>query len=240
MRRVQALAAITVLLTLVACNPCSTTFSCEQSPRVAVLGQILDESSGMPVAGARIGMQRASGVGLFGAPAVMTTADDGVFQLEMLAAEVGESVVTIDVASPGRPPYQVLGVKARASVQTGEATVLRPWVSANPVFPWVVELFRNGTSDTRIVNSAVEFRRTGGVRMLSGGVEVNRAAATTNDVGWVFPFLGLTADAAGDVVGDLIVRLAPLDSAVLIGLHFPAVPVFGPQLGLFRLGAGPS
>jgi hypothetical protein len=77
--------------------------------------------------------------------------------------------------------------------------------------------------------------------MYHDGVEVASATATTDGNGWVFPFRDLTSDAAGEMVGDLIIRLSPpADSAVISGVSFPALAVFGPQLGLVRLGVGPS
>ena len=239
--RTVVIATVCGAAALSGCEPCSTTFSCEQAPRVAVVGQIRDNVTGAPVSDARIAMHRASGVAFLGDSAVTITGSDGSFQVAMPTQSLGNAVVTISVASPGRTPYQVLAVPARATITTGEATILRPWVAANPTLPYVVELYRNGTSDDRIANSSVTFRRTGGVRMFLNGVEVNQTSTTTNEIGWAFPFFDVTADAAGDVIGDLVVRLsAPLDSAIIPSLSFPALPVFGPPLGLVRLGVGPG
>jgi hypothetical protein len=223
-----------------ACDPCAGTLSCEQAPRVAIVGQILDQSTGAPVAGARIEMRPSSGPPFLSSVAGTTTGSQGTFEVELLTGSIGDAVVTIRVASPGKPPYDVLQVPTRATISTGEATVLRPWVSANPTLPYVVELYLAGTSDDRVANSQVVFRRTSGVRLFRDGVELTTTSAMTNDAGWVFPFFGLTSDNAGDVVGDLVVYFSATDSAVVPGLVFPAVPIFGPQLGLARIGVGPT
>lgn len=240
MNRLTTFAGVVFLSTLAGCDRCTAVFSCEQSPRIAIIGQILHESAGTPIRGATIEMRWVSGVNLLTNVASTTTNDEGSFALEVLAESLGDVVVSIQVATPGEQSYQVLAVPTHATVRTGEATVLRPWVSAHPALPYVIELFHNGTEDVRVVNSNVEFRRTGGVRLLDHGIEVNSVSAMTNDIGWVFPFQDKTTDAAGDLIGDLIVHLSPSDSVVVPGIGFSALATFAPQLGLLRLGIGPN
>ena len=236
MKQATNLALTFLVASITACDPCGTTLSCEQAPRVAVVGQILEEQSGAPVAGASIEMRRVSGVDFLQPVRATTTRDNGTFEIEMETVSLGDAVVSIRVASPGAAPYDVLAVPTRATVLTGEATILKPWSSGRPRLTYVIELFRDGTADDRLANAEVEFRRTGGVHMFIGGAEVASTIATANEVGWVFPFRDVTTDAAGDLVGDFTVRYPPQGAPVVIrGLSFPALPLFAPQLSLVRL-----
>jgi hypothetical protein len=242
MRKVNRDRVVVLAMTIAvsACDPCSATFSCEQSPRVAVVGQILDERSGSPVKGAMIELRRVSGVEFLSDDVTATTSRNGTFELEARTKSLGDALITIHIASPGKQPYDVLALTTRATVLTGDATVLRPWVAANPTLPYVIELYRNGTADERIINTEVEFRRSSGVRMFKDGAEISSTTTTTTDIGWAFSFYGITTDNAGDLVGDLIIRFSPSDSIVVAGVGFSSVPTFGPQLGVARIGVGPG
>jgi hypothetical protein len=220
-----------------ACDPCSTTFSCEQSPRIAVAGQVLDERTGAPTAGAVVSLRVDSGVTPVGPAPRVTTGSSGTFLLEARTVSLGDAMLTITVASPGQATYDVVGIRTRATVLTGEALVFRPWSSARPKLQYVLELFIAGTGDHRLAHIDVTFRRTGGVRMFdSSGAEVTERTARTNEVGWVYPFTGIRTDAAADLIGDLIVRpSAGGDSVVFAGLRFPAMPFYSATTGLVRL-----
>jgi hypothetical protein len=230
-----------VLFVIAACDPCGGTLSCGQAPRVAVTGLVLDEGTGTPVAGARIQLWREAGVQLVAEAGETSTTANGTFVVELPAAAVGQSVVRLVVASPGADAYEIRGLAVRATTVAGEATILKPLRSAHPLIPSIVVLFWNGTDDEPVDSAEVEFRRTGGARLFSQGIEVQRATGTTNEVGWLLLFDGLTTDAADQVVGDLVVRFgSPLDSTVFTNARFAAVAWFVASKGFVRVGVGPN
>jgi len=237
-RVVAGLAAFTLAL-LTGCDPCGLALGCAQSPRAALIGQMLDEVTGRPAGGVRVELRRQGGVALDPDVLTTTTGADGFFQFDTKAADGTEATVRMTIAAPGYPSYEVSDVRLRATVKTGEATILAPWSTGRPTLPYVVELYLNGTNDERVQNTLVEFRRTAGPIVLSGDTPVPVIQKTTSDAGWVYFFRELTADRAGDVVGDIIVHLpAPEPPFVIRGASFPAVPQFRPADLLARVGVG--
>jgi hypothetical protein len=228
-------------LLVAACDPCGLALGCAQSPRAAVVGQILDDFTGHPMSGVRVEMRRQSGIGLDPDAIASTTGSDGLFRLESRALDAGDVSVTMTVTAPGYPSYDVPNVALRASVKTGEATVLAPWSSGRPSVAFVFELYRNGTNDERVANAFVEFRRTSGVAMFLGNNPVVKVTGTTDANGWVYLFHDVRADRAGDIIGDLVIQLPPpVDSAFVRGVSIPALPVFRPVDSGARVGVGPD
>ena len=203
------------------------------------MGQMLDEVTGRPAGGVRVDLRRQSGVALEPNAATFTTSADGMFHFDTKAADGTEAIVTVTIAAPGYPSYEVSDVRLRATVKTGEATILTPWSTGRPTLPYVVELFKNGTDDERVKNTLVEFRRTAGPLVMSGDSPVPVIQKMTSDAGWVYFFRELTADRAGDIVGDITVYLPPPNAPFVIrGASFPAVPQFRPADLLARVGVG--
>src|SRR5688572_20742518 len=124
LRRAFAIAAACVI-GVTACDPCAGTFSCEQAPRIAIVGQLLDDITGLPVPGARVEMQLDSGVAFLRPVVTATTGSDGGFTLEALTENIGSAIVTVSINSPGKTPYNIFGVRAQATVVSGDALVLR-------------------------------------------------------------------------------------------------------------------
>ena len=222
------------------CDPCAGTVSCEGDPRVGVVGQIRDPFTGTPINGATITAQSAGGIAIVPSTVQTRSGDGGTFELVAGSSTEGGVLLDITVDSPGQVPYTVTGVAARATRLRGEGTTLGPWVAWTPNLPYVLELFFDGTADVRVMRREIVFRRTAGGRIFKAGVEQPIVVDTTNDIGWVLPFEGMTTDGAGraGVTGDLIVRLTATDSVVFAGLHFEGVATFAPQLGLVRLAVG--
>lgn len=239
--RVHACVYCCVLSLMVgSCDPCAATVGCTGSPTVAVVGQIVDEITGAPVKNVRIEMRQQSGVTLQPPTATTTSQADGAFQLELPATDVGEAIVTLTVATPGKPPYEVPDVRLRASTAAGTATVLHPWVSAHPSFPYVLVLFHDPANEDGVANASVEFRRTGGPLMLSGGTPVSTVQGTTDGAGWVYLLNGITADRVGAVVGDLIIQVPPTGRTVILSqVTWPAVPRFRQPTTIVVVGVGP-
>jgi hypothetical protein len=238
--RGAGLLAACQLLAATACDPCGATLSCSQPPRLAVIGQILSEETGSPVAGVQIDMVRESGVELFADAISTSTRADGLFALELLARTEGQGRVTLTIASPGEDPYMI-GLDVRTTSVKGDATILRPLRSARPVLPYIIVLFRDETGEPPLVNAEVEFRRNGGARMFSDGIEVQSARTTTNDIGWSAPFENVTTDAANFIDGDLIVRFgSPIDSVTFNNVTFAAAAWFTAPKSFIRFGVGPT
>jgi hypothetical protein len=221
------------------CDPCGTTLGCAQSPRLAVVGQIVDENTGVPAGGVQVEMRQQSGTALVGPTAITTTRSDGVFELELAATDLTYTHVSFTITAPGKAPYSVPDVRTRGTLKTGEATVLPPWVSAHPTFPYVLVFFKSVITEEPVPNTDIEFRRTGGVGLLQGDAEVTSAQGATDGAGWVYLFSGLNADRTGNLVGDLIVRL-PSGPVVIPAASFPAVARFRPQTTIVVLIVGPG
>ena len=106
----------------------------------------------------------------------------------------------------------------------GDAQLNERWIPYLYFFN-IGEFYRNGTADDRVAGAAVEFRRTGGVSAMGPGFRDGVYRAVTNAAGRVvlFPSTGSTAVTAresGEVIGDLVVRLAASsDSTVLRGIR---------------------
>jgi hypothetical protein len=207
------------------CDPCTGTADCRRSPVVAVIGQIVDETSGMPVGDVQVAIARQSGVALQPSNGTTTSSANGMFELELAASDEGEVVVTVTVAAPGRRPYTVPDLRVAATTRTGTATVLHPWVAANPIFPYVVILHREGTQEG-IANATVEFRPTAGPAILSSDTAVSIVRGTTDGSGWSYLFRGLTADQTGVITGDLTIRTDSGTSLTLPQVTWSAAPRF--------------
>ena len=225
--RVGPLVMLLVVLAATACDPCSGVTSCRRAPFAAVVGRIVDGASGLPVEGVRVELSRDSGVLLTPSARSATTGSNGVFELELDAAERGVAWATITVSAPGRRAYTVSGVGLPTFTTSGDATVLRPWVSADPVFPYVLVLQERETQ-AGIPNAIVTFRRTEGPPLIYQDEIVNAIAGTTDANGWLFLLRPVTTDRTGVVTGDLTIGMASGDSLVLRQVTWTAVPEFRP------------
>lgn len=197
---------------VIACDPCSTTAGCTQEPRVTLVGQLVDDSSGRPVGGAKLEMSYVSGVALTPAGVTTRSAADGSFELSASASAVGQSVVSITIAQPGRIPYVVPSFAIKSSRIGGSATVLAPWVGSRPSMPVAIIV---EDRDGKPIPGAVtmEFRRTSGPRLYSGMTPVSVVSGAT-DGGYIFLFGSTFTDTVGNVVGSLFVRYAGGDTTV--------------------------
>jgi hypothetical protein len=200
-----------------ACDPCGTTVRCSRPPTLAVVGQIVD-SSGRSVGNVQLEMRRQSG-GVMTAPiAVARSASDGSFEMSAPASDPGAVDVTISVSAPEHPPYVAQNVRVNANTQTGDATVLRPWLASPPEFPYVV-IVVSESDGLGIAGASLTFQRTGGVRLFLGGAPV---------ASYSFPLRGATTDTSGVMIGDITVQLPAGGVLVLPGFTFVASPEFHP------------
>jgi hypothetical protein len=228
---VTALSTIGIVLIGGGCEPCAFT-ACSRAPAIVVVGQLVDESTGRPVSGATIGMREASAPS--SSEVTTQTALDGAFQVSLPSASVGSATLVVAVAAPGKRPYVVPDLPARATTSAGDATVLPPWSAARPVFPHVVIVNVNGVGTEGIL---VEFQRTGGRQLLNGG-PVSAVQAHSVDQGYTFLLRGLTTDTSGAVIGDLTIHLpAPAQPLIIQGVSFTSQPQFNAQFSHFIVNA---
>lgn len=248
MKAAPRVAALWSLLVLVgACDPCSGVVGCTVSPRLSVVGQLLDSETGQPVAGATIDFIRTSGAPLTPDSIRATTDREGLFQLDGEAGAnveiVGDMVVRLPgtgggpVSSSGG--YRVLGVRVVPTTRRGEARVLPPWTTA-PKLPDVAEISRRGDPPMRLVGIEIEFRRTGGIQVAE--LMTGPFRATTNADGWV-PLFGNRVHPleAGELIGDLhIFDTVHGDTTVHRNVRLTATPTFADNAWIHLFGAGPN
>lgn len=220
-----ALSGALACLLLSSCDPCGTTIGCERPPAVVVAGQIVDESTGRPVAGVRVTLRADSGVAA-GESASLTT-DDGSFQQQLSASETGTARLTVTVHRPGKPAYQRPGILAEATTQAGDGLVLPLWVDARPRFPYVIITFA-GVPSNGVPGIELEFQRTGGVVLYSDSGPVDRVTGVTGENGWSFLMASTWSEVVGEVVGDLTVRVPGVTEFVIQGATFASSERFRP------------
>ena len=234
MRRRRGSAVFVVAaLALSSCDPCGATSGCERAPTVTIVGQLLDDASGRPAAGVRVAVRADSGVASGQRETV--TNDDGAYQVDIPASDVGTAYLTFEITAPGKPAYIVPRITANATTRAGDATVFRPWVDGKPTLPYVVVLF-DAETGAGIGGASLEFLRTGGPDIHSVGVVPAVVHGTTGRDGWIFPFTGLWANVGGTVVGDLVIRLPQNNTPIVIpNATFDVSPEFRPPFAFVTI-----
>lgn len=230
--------AVALLVTLFAfsCDPCAGTLSCSTTPAVNIVGQILDEETAKGVDGASVEFRRTGGASLSLDTAVGHTRAGGVFLLELPATADGSVIGTMRVAPPSGPAYEVTGLSLKVTRRSGEATVLPPWSSAQPTFPYVFQFVLAGTQDQRIADASVEFHRTGGVALVSGNQPVDTVRGTTDPSGWVRLLYGVRAGITEDVVGDLLIHVPSRAAPTIVrDVRVRAQQGYRPPIGLIHV-----
>jgi hypothetical protein len=149
---------------------------------------------------------------------------------------------TVHVAPSGAPSYDVPGVSLLASTSAGDATVLPPWAASQPNFPYVFEFYLDDTNDKPVANAPVEFRRTGGVTLVSDkGQVTDTVRGTTDNTGWVRLLIHTRAPVADDVVGDVAIEISqPPFVSVVHNVRARAIPTYRPQVLVIRRTVGPQ
>lgn len=222
-----------VLIALGGCDPCGFTIGCERAPAIVVVGHILDEDTGRPVARTRVAVRVDSGVAT-GQDESITGADGG-FELELRAGAVGPAFVTVEVSRPGKPSYRRPDIATAATSLAGDAVVLPPWLDARPRFSYVIVTFA-GIPSAGVPGVELEFQRTGGQVMYSDSGIVERVVGATGENGWSFLMSGLWTDVVGDVIGDLTVR-APGDATprTIRGASFRSSELYRPPFAFITI-----
>lgn len=243
-RRGRWSVALILCAVLVAgCDPCAGTAQCAVDPYLAIDGQIVDAASSRGVDGVRIDVVRQGGVVVEQDSITTTTANDGHWRVQFRPASSGAVRVDVRVTAAGGAAYRVRGLSFATSERGGNASVLQRWVAV-PYFTAAAELFVRGTTDERVIDTPVEFRRTSGQVLVGSSVWNGTYRGSSDFAGRValFPFLGdvVASDGLGDVIGDLVVRPGSSDSSVARGIHIPASYLYRDAPVIIRLGVGPS
>jgi hypothetical protein len=219
-----SLTAIAVGSLLVGCEPCSGMGPCFGNPHVSVVGVLRDDATGVPVGGAKLDLVRRGGIALVSDSVRTVTDSRGNFLLSVDALDSGQVAAEIVVRGPDRSGspafgYRIFDLRLNSLNVVGDAQVLLPW-STKPSQPDLAQLFRGGSP---IPNAAVEFRRTGGVRLGEG--DVFSTSTDEQAVCELLHFRGQPLD-AGFIVGDLFV-----DGQLEVrGLRLPVTPAFRPSV----------
>jgi hypothetical protein len=235
--RSGSLSGVVVVLTvaaLAACNPCGATLGCDVAATAGVVGQIVDEAGGRPVAGVRVTAQADSGVAMAGQSRAATTGADGGFELELPATGEGIAHLTLQVSRDGKQPYTVPLI-VHATTNAGDASVQLPWIDSRPRFYFVVVIFRENF-DNVVGNAIVEFDRASGPLLYSADGVTNHVAGTTGENGWVFLMEDVWTDRVGTVVGTITIRLpAPGGTVVVPNASFTASQHYNPAAGFVTI-----
>jgi hypothetical protein len=242
-RRLRLLAVSPPLLVVLAsagCDPCSGVASCTPGPRISVEGSLVDDATGMALAGARVDAIRVGGVALERDSVAAITSASGYFKISIDARAEGEAALDLVITPPAGhpdPKLRVVDLRFPTTDVRGDGQVLGLWTT-KPHFSYLAQLYYRSRSTTPVANTRVEFRRTGGVELTGGDVYT----ATTDAAGQVVLFENAVrpAGAAGEVVGDLTVYAgSDFPPTVIRGIRLRAIPRYRPALNVFRAGIGP-
>ncbi|AHG91021.1 hypothetical protein J421_3484 [Gemmatirosa kalamazoonensis] len=223
------LALLALVLSAVACDPCSGLASCNGDPTLALTGQFVVRGTGRPVSGVRVDVVPVAGA--TGGSA--TTGSDGFWQLELPATATGDVTVDVQVTPPSPyPSYRVPAVHASASTRRGEGNVLGRWV-VDPYVNYLAEI-RSRFGGFGVYGATVHFMRTGGVAATPNSVD-----RITDEAGRFGFELAPNGGTLGDVIGDLYVVKPGLTSGTWIrGARIPVVYRDDPLAvqGVFPIG----
>jgi hypothetical protein len=241
MRVTLTVVLTSALATLVAaCDPCSGISGCSTPPHVAVTGQLLDDSTGVPEAGATITLVRRQGVGLASDSVETHTDRNGLFTIDVDASGDGRDTVDIIVAPRNGTAYRAYGIPLSTTRRGGEAAVLPPWTTV-PHLTDYIELRRRGGDEQVLANTQIEFQPTSGVQVLGLTNGKFRVKSDANGLTPLFGDRRRPVD-AGVVVGDLTIFLPPElgSSSTHYGISVTASPEFRYGARIIRYYAGPS
>lgn len=211
-----------VLLSLVACDPCSGVIGCSNGRYLAAAGQIVDPVTGVGIDGVRIDVIRTSGIETERDSVSAVTGNGGFWRAELSPVASGTVITDIEVSAPGYEPYRLKDVALETREHGGDANLNERWIPFL-YFDFVAEFFLDGTADVRPEGALVEFRRTSGVPLTGPGQVAGVYRAPTNSAGriHIYPTTGDSAVFAtedGNLIGDLVVHLSSTDSTVISGV----------------------
>ncbi len=184
--RLPSLAAVApaALLVLTACDPCSGVAACRTAPTMALSGQVVDGSTGKPVAGVVMTVGAAH----------TRSDDEGLWELSQ-AIDSTATVVDVTVQAPGKGAYTVKALPVRALTMKGDVQNVGRWTSV-PYARYQSTVLRHGQP---VIGASLTFSRTAGAP-----AEAVIPTSYSNGVG-IFYLELRGGGALGTVVGTLSV-----------------------------------
>jgi hypothetical protein len=232
---IRGLVLLFALTSLPACSPCAGVLGCSDEGDLRVQGRLVDPSSGIAAADARLRLT------LDGVTSEART--DGVGEFTFTRAGIGPGLVSYDLeVSPKGESTYVAHIECIVSTVSGSGCPLRVMTTRPSVLGGGFVHYR-GQGGPQVDGTPVVFRRTGGVRIYGTQVVGDSIAfAIDPDAGHINLLPpGVFAREVGDLVGDLFVQLpAPLDSSVLHGIRLPSSAFFRDLPAPVILAVGPS
>lgn len=200
------------------------------TPYVRFIGEAR-RRNGQRLAGAELTVTRVGGAAAAFDVVRTTVSPDGIFYLEAPARDAGGMVLRLEARSPGSDRVlvrQTLGVQV---MHQDTVPLFQGIAGFGPSLEYVIGVFDRFT-DRPVSGVRVTLRRTGGVPTVEPSV-----TGVTNADGYVY--LGMTPDAAGELIGDLeLVPPAPRPSTVIQGFRWSTFDSDSLRLGrMIRLGA---
>jgi|GEM_PF-3962115 len=190
---------------------------------------------GRPAAGVEVEFRRTGGAPLFSDTVRSRTDAHGnfTFPLALFNPYQGGEVTGEIVVRPPPPYRQTVVRSVRLSAFEGdEMRPLGSWrVEAPRYLSYLFELYSRG-NNAALAGADVEFRRTGGVRV---DTDTIRVRASAEGKFWLTP----APLESGELVGDLLVRMASGDTASIRGIRL-ATTEQPDEVREERRGIGPS
>lgn len=178
-------------------------------------GEIYRRATNAHTAGIAVDFQRTSGIAVDPDRFTTTTNEFGFFPIQPAPQGDGELVGSLTIHPPAPwTPFTVQGVRVHTTADDTIRLAGR-WGYGAQTFGAME--FRYRTSMTKVDSGAtIVFRRTGGIR-----TQPDTFTDHVNQFG--FAKVELPADASGDVVGDIEVRLGePYGTEIIRGQHLPS------------------
>jgi hypothetical protein len=229
----MALAVAT--MTGLGCDPCSGIASCARGDFLAAAGQVVEAGTGNGIDGVRLDFIRVGGVDVSVDSLSTVTHGGGYWEVEFTPSSAGELQADVRVSPPGEAPYVIRSLPLQTRPHGGDANLNQRWVT-RLYFPYMGELYLEGTADTRVANTPVTFRQTGGVAIYGPGIQDSVHHTSTDPAGRVNLFPsdgpnGVYAREEGPLSGDLTVifssgRTSTLHGISLVPTHLYQQPSY--------------
>lgn len=233
-----AFPAALIALLCAGCEPCAGIVSCRIPARVAVVGRVIDDSTGKPVSGIPIDFIRTGGVALERDSVRVVTESNGTFSVEIASVGSGTVVADIVVRPPGEPSYRRRAHSFVTSTIRGEAAVLPTW-STKLSLPDLAIVYRRDGAREQMEFTGIYFKRTGGAKV--SGLTDDAFYAVTDGSGYARLFGGLVTPLEdGEVIGSLEIVLPPPLGTMHQDVRIPVRPEYRAPAQVRFFGAGPS
>jgi hypothetical protein len=238
MRSTGVIGALFLAIGSAACDPCAGMLGCRVAARVAVVGRVLDDSTGRPAVGVPVDFIRTGGAALEVDSVRATTGDNGTFSVSIQSEGSDTVVADIVISPPGAPAYRLRGLSIAPSTVRGEAVILPTW-STRLSLPDLAIVYRRDGAREQFAHTGIFFRQTGGAAVT--GLDEGTFYAVTDASGYARLFGNLVRPLEdGEVIGDLELVLPGALNTLHKNIRIPVRPEFHAPAQVRFFGAGPS